>query len=82
MLTNTAYKNAKPNEKPYKLADSSGLYFLVTAISLSLAHIQKFKYYPPAQHLIATDNTTEKILPTVGEPGIRNSLIFLVLKLT
>jgi integrase len=29
MLTNTAVKNAKPKEKPYKLTDGDGLYLLV-----------------------------------------------------
>lgn len=29
-LTDTAVKNAKPKEKPYKLADASGMYLLVT----------------------------------------------------
>ena len=30
MLTDTSIKNAKPKEKPYKLADGGGLYLLVT----------------------------------------------------
>ena len=30
MLTDTSIRNAKPKEKPYKLADSGGLYLLVT----------------------------------------------------
>jgi integrase len=30
-LTNTAVKNAKPHEKPYKLADGKGMYLLVNA---------------------------------------------------
>jgi hypothetical protein len=29
-LTDTAARNAKPREKEYKLADSGGLYLLVT----------------------------------------------------
>jgi len=30
MLTDTAIRNAKPRELPYKLGDSRGLYLLVT----------------------------------------------------
>jgi len=30
MLTNTAIKNAKPKDKPYKLSDGKGLYLLIT----------------------------------------------------
>ena len=30
MLTDTALRNAKPRERPYKLGDSRGLYLLVT----------------------------------------------------
>jgi Arm domain-containing DNA-binding protein len=30
MLTDTAIRNAKPRERPYKLSDSRGLYLLVT----------------------------------------------------
>ena len=29
MLTDTAIRNAKPKDKPYKMADSGGLYLLV-----------------------------------------------------
>ncbi|SFM90889.1 Arm DNA-binding domain-containing protein [Nitrosomonas communis] len=29
MLTDTAVRNAKPKDKPYKIADSGGLYLLV-----------------------------------------------------
>ena len=29
MLTDTAVRNAKPKEKPYKLTDGKGLYLLV-----------------------------------------------------
>ena len=29
MLTDTAIRNAKPREKPYKVSDSQGLYLLV-----------------------------------------------------
>jgi len=32
MLTDTAVRQAKPKDKPYKLSDSSGLYLLVNSI--------------------------------------------------
>ncbi|MCL7489285.1 MAG: Arm DNA-binding domain-containing protein [Desulfobulbaceae bacterium] len=31
-LTDTAIRNAKPNEKPYKLTDGKGLYLLVNKV--------------------------------------------------
>lgn len=41
MLTDTAIRNAKPGEKPYKVADSQSLYLLVNPRGSSFWH---FKY--------------------------------------
>ncbi|MEM6972722.1 MAG: Arm DNA-binding domain-containing protein [Pseudomonadota bacterium] len=40
-LTETAVKNAKPRDEAYKLADSGGLYLLVTPIG---SRLWDFKY--------------------------------------
>src|SRR5277367_70135 len=42
MLTVTACTNAKPKDKPYKLADSGGLYLLVNPTGSKL---WRLKYY-------------------------------------
>ncbi|PZQ20895.1 MAG: integrase, partial [Sphingopyxis macrogoltabida] len=39
-LTNTAIRNAKPREKPYKLADSLGLYILVNPTGSKLWRVK------------------------------------------
>lgn len=41
MLTDTAIRNAKPGEKPYKVADSQSLYLLVNPRGSKFWH---FKY--------------------------------------
>src|SRR6185312_12443761 len=41
MLTDTAVRNAKPREKPYKLSDSGALYLLV---SPNGSRLWRFKY--------------------------------------
>jgi hypothetical protein len=38
VLTDTAIRNAKPKEKPYKVTDSQGLYLLVNPSGSKLWH--------------------------------------------
>lgn len=58
MLTNTAVKNAKPKEKPYKLTDGDGLYLL---ISPNGGKYWRFKYRHVGQEKLLAFGTYPEV---------------------
>lgn len=81
LLSNTALKNAKPKEKPYKMADGDGLYLLIKPNG---GKYWRFKYryvakekllalgtYPEVSLLDARDKrlAARKLLSTGADPG-------------